>query len=254
MGESIKTSTGAHDKTTWQVRATACELLAFSLRYPNDDLVQVISSGEWAEAALEIADALGAKLPENFSDNANACTQMEDEQTILPAQSTAEQSQRFDVTEDTQALLHELRAEATRLFIGAPEPVCSPFEGVWRAKDDGVKALLFVNPHSMDVERFCKSCGLGRPEGTNEPLDHVATECELLQYLASLVAGIIERPDKAPENDTLPGVSAQAAYEMFLHDHALKWMPQFAEELCKNARHPFYIATGSLLNSLLKVL
>ncbi|MEI3231974.1 MAG: molecular chaperone TorD family protein [Gordonibacter pamelaeae] len=63
--------------------------------------------------------------------------------------------------------------------MGAPEPAVSPYEGVWRAADDGVQALLFVNPHSMEVERFMRACGLGRPEGTNEPLDHVATECEL---------------------------------------------------------------------------
>jgi uncharacterized protein len=235
LDTSVKNTTdkplGEKYMDIWQLKASACELLAFSLRYPNDDLVQVISSTEWAEAALEITAALDAKLPENFSYNASACAKIEQDK-----------------------LIHELRAEATRLFIGAPEPVCSPFEGVWRAKDDGVNPLLFVNPHSMDVEHFCKSCGLGNPEGTNEPLDSAQAELELLQYLASLAAGIIDRPDDAPANNTLPGGSVQVAYEMFLHDHALKWMPQFAEELCKNARHPFYIATGSLLNSLLKVL
>ena len=45
------------------------------------------------------------------------------------------------------------------------------YEGVWAAEADGVQPLLFVNPRSMEVERFMRSCGLGRPEGTNEPLD-----------------------------------------------------------------------------------
>ncbi len=78
----------------------------------------------------------------------------------------------------------------------------SPYEGVWRAADDGVQALLFVNPHSMEVERFMRSCGLGRPEGTNEPLDHVATECELLEHLALRAAGA-EPPEGAPAGSDL---------------------------------------------------
>ena len=63
-------------------------------------------------------------------------------------------------------------------------------EVVVTVTDDGVQALLFVNPHSMEVERFMRGCGLGRPEGANEPLDHVATECELLEHLALRAVGV----------------------------------------------------------------
>lgn len=158
----------------WMLRAAACELLALGLRYPGAELAQAVASGEWAEAAEELATALGLALPEGFADGAAGA--------VDGAAGAAEGDA------DAAALLHALRAEATRLFVGAPEPACSPYEGVWRAADDGVEALLFVNPHSMAVERFCRSCGLGRPEGTNEPLDHAATELELLQHLASLAA------------------------------------------------------------------
>ena len=148
---------------------------------------------------------------------------------------------------DAEALLHALRAEATHLFVGAPDPVVSPYEGVWRAADDGVQALLFVNPHSMEVERFCKACGLGRPEGTNEPLDHVATECELLEYLALLAGGLAVPAEGAPAPDALPGGSPAAAYDEFLRDHALTWMPRFAEKTASEARLPFYRAGAHLL-------
>ncbi len=103
----------------------------------------------------------------------------------------------------SDALLGALRPEATRLFVGAPAPAVSPYEGVWRAADDGVQALLFVNPHSMEVERFMRACGLGRPEGTNEPLDHVATECELLEHLALRAAGAVP-PEERPPAPTSP--------------------------------------------------
>lgn len=40
----------------WQARAAMCELLALSFRYPEDKvLAEAIASGEWGEAADEIA-------------------------------------------------------------------------------------------------------------------------------------------------------------------------------------------------------
>jgi len=147
----------------WQARAAMCELLALSFRYPEDKvLAEAIASGEWGEAADEIAAALGLAWSSAAAPGAAEAAALAD-----PA--------------DIQK---ELRPEATRLFVGAPQAACSPYEGVWRATAEGVQPLLFVNPHSMAVERFCKACGLGRPEGTNEPLDAVWTELELLEYLA----------------------------------------------------------------------
>ena len=247
----------------WQARAAAWELAALSFRYPGAELAGAVASGEWAEAAREIAGALGLALPKGWADDVR------------------------DVE------LHALRAEATRLFVGAPEAACSPYEGVWRAKAEGVQPLLFVNPHSMAVERFCKSCGLGRPEGTNEPLDAVWTELELLEYLALRAAA--DAMDAAAENDLaaggdgapteeqaeqykeigdeidefdteddgpepgdvvasadLPGGSPEAAWDEFMADHAKVWMPQFAEACEADSRVPFYKQAASLLAAFIK--
>lgn len=106
---------------------------------------------------------------------------------------------------------------------------------MWAAGADGVQPLLFVNPRSMEVERFMRSCGLGRPEGTNEPLDHVATECELLERLALRAAGAPASGEAAPDGAGLPGGSPAAAYETFLSGHAQAWMPAFAERLAAGA-------------------
>ena len=205
----------------WALRANVCEFLAFSLRYPKADFACVLASGEWSEAAAEIAEVLGV------SEDDLACPDF------------------ADVDED--ALLRTLRVESTYLFVGERTPAVSPYEGVWRAQQDGVQPLLFVNPHSMAVERFCKACGLGRPEGTNEPLDHVATELELLQYLAALEAGIVEPVEGGVMADALPGGSAAAAYEQFWADHVQKWMPGFAAALVEKARQPFYRSVATLL-------
>ena len=204
------------DEIDWATRATAWELAALSFRYPGPELEGAVASGEWAEAAREIAGALGLALPEGFGAGASA---------------------------------EGLRPEATRLFVGAPEPAVSPYEGVWRAADDGVQALLFVNPHSMEVERFVRECGLGRPEGTNEPLDHVATECELMEHLALRAAGA-EPPGGAPAGADLPGGSPEAAYGAFLEGHARTWMPRFADAVAAESRVPFYRDAAAFLGAL----
>lgn len=221
------------DVDTWQARATMCELLAFSLRYPDQETVEALASGEWVDAARELAGALAIALPEDFASG-------------LPGGPSEEAGSGSSST-DADELLHALRAEATRLFVGAAEPIVSPYEGVWAALDDGVQPLLFVNPKSMEVERFCRACGLGRPEGANEPLDHVATEWELLQYLALEASGAVAREGDGRAHEDFPGGSPAAAYEAFLSDHASVWMPRFAEKVIEETRQPFYRSAAQLL-------
>lgn len=238
----------------WQARAAMCELLALSFRYPEDKvLAEAIASGEWGEAADEIAAALGLAW------------------SSAAAPGVAEAAALADPAD----IQKELRPEATRLFVGAPQAACSPYEGVWRATAEGVQPLLFVNPHSMAVERFCKACGLGRPEGTNEPLDAVWTELELLEYLAlraaadaaeaegiagdAAVEDVVEDEDALEEFEDagepgevvasadLPGGSPEAAWDEFMADHARQWMPQFAAAVQEESRVPFYATAASLL-------
>ena len=244
----------------WQARAAMCELLALSFRYPEDKvLAEAIASGEWGEAADEIAAAGGLAWSPAAAPGAAEAAALAD-----PA--------------DIQK---ELRPEATRLFVGAPQAACSPYEGVWRATAEGVQPLLFVNPHSMAVERFCKACGLGRPEGTNEPLDAVWTELELLEYLAlraaadaaeaegiagdaAAVEDVVEDEDALEEFEDagepgdvvasadLPGGSPEAAWDEFMADHARQWMPQFAEAVQEESRVPFYATAANLLGAFIK--
>ena len=143
--------------------------------------------------------------------------------------------------------LERLKTEATRLFIGAPHAACSPYEGVRRSLCTGAQPLLFVNRYAMEVERFCKSCGLSRPQGTNEPLDHVATECELLEHLAFSVASGAGVADAAWE---LPGGSAEAAYGQFVDEHAGVWFKEFADGLASATTHPFYRAAAMYLSAI----
>lgn len=215
----------------WQFRSAACELLSLSFRYPEDStLASAIVTGEWTEAVEEIAGALDISLPQGFY------------------RDIAHLSENADgVAVDLEAFSHVLRSEATRLFIGTHAPVVAPYEGIRRSADEGVEGLLFVNPHSMDVKRFCNACGLDNPAGKNEPLDHVATELELLEYLSALAAGIIVAPQGGPAPETFPGGSPEGAYDLFMHEHARTWLPGFAEQVAQASCIPFYRAAAMLL-------
>lgn len=260
--------------TEWAIRAAAWELAALGLRYPTMELAEIVATGEWVDAAEEVAIVLDMPLPDEFGESALEFVEEVEASDIQGEQGEAvvEYVLEMPSEEELDAYMHKLRAEATRLMIGAPKPAVSPFEGVRRAEAEGVQPLLFVNPHSMAVERYMKSCGLGRPEGTNEPLDHVATECEFLQHLALradedvLLAEAVEAGDEEqaaavraireaetpelPESANLPGGSAEAAYDQFEDEHVFPWMGDFAEALKAEARMPFFQDVAMFLGAL----
>ncbi len=212
----------------WATQASAWELAALSFTYPTPELAEAVALGEWADAALEIARMLGAEVDVAGIEQAR-------EHMGMPA----------------DELLSALRADATRLFLIGRTPKVALYEGLWRARSDGTDVLLFVNPHSVEVERFVKKCGLVRAEGeANAPFDSVAGECALLEYLAGVQAGIMAVAG-ASSPDDLPGGSAQAAYEDFLRQHARVWLPRFAEAVAAEARIPFYRAAAVYLAALL---
>jgi len=94
----------------------------------------------------------------------------------------------------------------------------------------------------MAVERFLRSCGVGQPEGTNEPLDHIGSELEFLQYLSLLRAGAAT----PPEGLTLP----EQAYEQFYDQHFCGFAHKLAAATIEQARIPFFKAVGRILAAL----
>ena len=219
---------GVHVNETqsWQLKATMWELLAVSLRYPDDTLNQAVASGEWTQAALELAQALNLALPQGFEDEARQ------------AQELAQGENGIDI----------LKGEATRMFISPYKPACSGYETMWRSADDGVDPLLFVSKYAMGVERFYKSCGLKGAQGTNDPLDHIGSECEFMEYLASLAGGA-ERPEGVPADESFPGGSPASAYATFKAEHIDAWVPRFSAKMLQESRTPFFRAVAMLLST-----
>jgi TorA maturation chaperone TorD len=210
------------DKDVWVARSALYEILALALRYPTDTLTDALSSGEFAEALAEI-------MLLNQLDAAAA--------SAAAAELVQYQGQSAD------ELLHALRREHTYLYVGAPSPAVSPYAGVWWAQAAGVEPLLFVNKESMAVERFMRNCGIGQPKGTNEPLDHIATECEFLHYLALVNAQVAK-----PQDDVC---ISQTAFSDFYATHFKDFAQKFANATIEHSRIAFYKGIAQVLAALM---
>ena len=207
----------------WVDKAALFELLAMALGYPARETAAAVAEGAFAEALAECVAACG----------------LGEELAAAMKLDLAEYAGRSGDEAAVEALWHELRVEYTRMFVGTPEMLVAPFAGIWYAREVGVDPLLFINKESMAVERTMLGCGLVRPEGTNEPLDHIATECEFLNYLCLVRAGAIE----APAVD-------EGAYETFYGERLAWWKDRFAEAVLAETRGGLLRAGARVLAAL----
>lgn len=205
----------------WLEKAALYEILALAFLFTKQELADALVSGEYVEALVEIIEANG----------------LDDAVDIA----TTEALSSYKGI-DQKEVFHELRREYTRLFVGSPKTLVSPYAGVWYAEEIGVEPLLFVNKESMAIERFMRSCGVGQPEGTNEPLDHIGTELEFLQYLCLLRAESVQ----VPENREVP----EDAYEKFYTAHFSSFSKKFAVKIIAESRIPFFRAMAQVLLAL----
>ena len=197
------------------------ELCSMGLRLPDAVLAAALSSGEFAAALDESLAALD----------------------LGPLGGGAEGGARARLAcyegADPAGLLHRVRAEYTRLFVGAPRPEVSPFAGVYQAERAGVTPVLYVSREAMEVERFMSRCGMGRPEGTNEPLDHIAAELEFLEYLSLDASGSLPREGRTP----VP----EGSLERFFSERFAPFAREFAPRVVQATQEPLYVVLSEAL-------
>lgn len=185
------------------------------LRLPTKPLAEALSSGEYADALDEALPAAGVEAARAVGLCAAYAGQ------------------------DADDLFHCLRAEYTRLFVGAPHAAASPYAGVYCAEEFGVTPVLYVNRESMEVERFMAACGMGRPEGTNEPLDHIACELEFLEYLSLHAIGAVHDEGCKP---VPPG-----ALEEFFSTRFAPFARKLAPKIAQTTDEGLYLAMSQVL-------
>ena len=141
---------------------------------------------------------------------------------------------------DALAALGSERAES---LADAHERLFGGRGGGVPARESAYADARVVAPTELaDVRGFLRAFGL---EEKGELADHVATECELASALALKEAwahgqGWDERAEIARD-----------AYERFLADHLLRWIPRFAARVRAAEVPAFYAAAADALAALL---
>ena len=201
---------------SWIDKAVLFEVLSVGLRFTTREAAQALVDGEYADALSEAAKA--CSIDDDAAADAVRCLQAY-------------------VGEDADAVFHAVRREYTRLFVGTPEAAVSPYAGIYYAEDKGVTPVLYVNTESMTVERFMKRCGVDRTAGTNEPLDHIATELEFLNYLCLVRAQAVQTTREVPQD----------AYEEFYRDRFIAFAKRVCTLLRENTEEPLFSAAARMV-------
>lgn len=205
----------------WHARAELYELAALGLLPTTAAFAEALASGAYAEACGEAA--------------AEAGLQGGPEVSLLAQYADG----------DPAAVFHELRRERTRLFVGERKPLITPYAGVRQAEAQGQRPVLMVGKESMAIERFMRRCGVAKDlaaGNTNDPIDHVGTMCEFMQYLCLVAARAIEPPAGAEVSE--------ADAVAFREEHFAPYALWCAERLRAEARTPYYRFLPSLLDFL----
>lgn len=206
------------DTERWVNKAALCELLATSFAFTSEEAVAALVAGDYAEALKEIGSLNGM------------------EGSFLDKQASALAEY---VGRDEPDVLHRLRKEHTRLFVGGAKPLIIPYAGVWDARENGRPELLMVNAESMAIERFMRRCGIGQPAGTNEPLDHIASLLEFLYYLCLVKAEAVQPPSHADVRDE--------DYNLFFDAHVAAFARALGASVEEASREPFFTCAARAL-------
>lgn len=217
----------------WGLRADAWKLVAASFRFPDEGLAQLVASGAWLDAAFDLVRSLDLHPQEGFGLGLYTSVDVEAASYGMVCDIATGICSCVDPAPDAEAVLAALEAEAKRLFVGDPRPLCEPREGAWRGDECATSVKAFARACDFVPE----ACGQG------ETADHVSVECSLLAELAR----------RADVESSAQEEQAAADYRRFFEEHAACWMPAFARFVAEQSREAFYRSSAQLLEALLAV-
>lgn len=142
---------------------------------------------------------------------------------------------------DDKQVLSELATDFAGLFLNAGSRPVHPYESVYTSPE-----RLMMQEARDRVRQIYAVAGLARSGSLPEPEDHIALEMEFMRHLCARTAEAIEERNAERVRAHLH------LQQEFLKDHVLRWVPQFCEDLARNAATGFYRALACLLRDFLE--
>ncbi|MEE9250669.1 MAG: molecular chaperone TorD family protein [Alphaproteobacteria bacterium] len=136
------------------------------------------------------------------------------------------------------ALADDLAVEYTRLFVG-PGKHIPPYESVQR------EGTLWGGT-TRDVAAFVERCGFAYDPGYRGLPDHISVELEFMHELTRREAAAWTRGDEAEARRCL------RIEREFLHDHLVRWAPEFSDKVVAETRTPFYKELAALTGDFIR--
>lgn len=211
-------------------RATGWRALALTFYEPVPDWIDDLQSGRLLKH-LQLATGWLDSDRERFAG---------------PLQHLSELTQGY-ADNQPEALLHELKVEYARLFIGPDHVPVPPYESVYRDIDPASGRPLIMGPTAIAVSALYESHGLRQPEGHRDLPDHVATELEFVYFLCRKEA------DAWRSGELDQAKELRRTQRTFLTEHLGRWWPSFFERLVAASPAGVYRVVGELATAYLAV-
>lgn len=190
-----------------QTRLTLYGLFAQALNYPDHELIQRLSSGEFVDSLCTSLDTLGQALQERDV--------------------TRLKSAYSDKSREEGKLLLELEKEYTRIFFASRPRLAYLFESVYN------EGKLYQDS-TFEIARLYHDAGLKLGDDFRLPPDHIAVEFEFLSFLC------YKEMEGACSGDEEAREYARELQDEVIGKHLGPFAINVAERLEKNAGTLFY--------------
>lgn len=142
--------------------------------------------------------------------------------------------------DDLDAVRADVVADFSALFLGMSANPVSPYESVHTSS----KRIMMQESRDQVVALY-QAEGFRRSAQINLPEDHIGFELEFMTCLCRKEADALQAADAAAAG------SAIGAQKAFLSDHLLAWVPQFCDDVERQARTGFFRGLAQTLRGFL---
>ena len=132
-------------------------------------------------------------------------------------------------TFESGAQIEPLKVDYAKLFVGPFKLFAAPYGSVYL---DGERKVM--GDSTLDVQNRYRQAGLDTAGNFKDAPDHIAAELEFMYYL------IFKEIESFSNSDPAAAVGSIRKPKSFLKDHLMAWVPEFADNIIKNAENPFY--------------